>query len=761
MAIGANLTGMQTAEFGLRFGSGTVPNVNFTVPRKSDVAWLAANGFTRNRLPIQWEMLQPMLHDTQASASARAIIGEPGAFHARYESYITGVLDAHAAAGIKCILDLHNYCRYRDFVFQSNGSVIGLTASTDPLIYAYTTDNAQVQMRIFALAPGATLKQSNFIDFWTRAVNKWKNHPGLGGYGLMNEPYRMPPPGSLTEQTVDGTEDLTIWPTYAQAAINAIRAIDPATPIYLGGNEWSSAMSLGTKNPSWPLQGANLIYEVHMYLDAGSSGQRFDFDSELALGYNAGFGPGPIDLNTGVERLKLAVDWAKPRGLRLALTETGMPIDDPRWEDMFSRLLNFARENDIEVQSWNGGSHWTLHNNAISIVPGWHQNRTMEPQVAGVMKASAGVAKATLYDDGPGWAPGGAPVTVTVYARGYLPAPVTLAIASSNGGTLSKSQVTLPAGANGQDSYTFTPGANRVTTLTYTASGGMAPPQPRRVYSLADPVAYAATSLADAALAIIAKYSASKWELADGYTDYMLGSPAAEGQQVRAIADSGYGSSPGNAMEMVNSINTDSANMGHMTVPIMRVTNGRKHSDQSAPNTMGFWCKKTIPLAEVQPNPRNKVPYLLNDAHFTIAAVSVPGGGSGPVFQASNSGHVYVSELGFANGQPRARFLDPAGTSVVLTSPAQLAANQPAVISLTSAPGAQRLRVNSNVAGSGSASFGASVFDQMLIGWSFLEYFPREFFGGNVYSVITGKGAPTAAELQVLERYLGTTAGLG
>jgi hypothetical protein len=64
------------------------------------------------------------------------------------------------------------------------------------------------------------------------------------------------------------------------------------------------------------------------------------------------------------------------------------------------------------------------------------------------------------------------------------------------------------------------------------------------------------------------------------------------------------------------------------------------------------------------------------------------------------------------------------------------------------------------VAGSGSATFGAHAFDQLLIGWSFLEYYPREYFGGNVYAVITGKGAPTGPELAVLERYLGTTAGL-
>jgi endoglucanase len=97
---------------------------------------------------------------------------------------------------------------------------------------------------------------------------------------------------------------------------------------------------------------------------------------------------------------------------------------------------------------------------------------------------------------------------------------------------------------------------------------------------------------------------------------------------------------------------------------------------------------------------------------------------------------------------------------VVLSNPTALPANQPAVIALTSTPGAQRLRVNSTVAGSGAATLGGNAFDQMLIGWSFLEYFPREFFGGSVYAVITGKGAPTAAELTVLERYLGATAGL-
>jgi hypothetical protein len=53
-----------------------------------------------------------------------------------------------------------------------------------------------------------------------------------------------------------------------------------------------------------------------------------------------------------------------------------------------------------------------------------------------------------------------------------------------------------------------------------------------------------------------------------------------------------------------------------------------------------------------------------------------------------------------------------------------------------------------------------SVYDQMMIGWGFQSYYPVQGFGGLMYSVITGKGAPTSAELQVMERYLASTAGI-
>jgi hypothetical protein len=374
------------------------------------------------------------------------------------------------------------------------------------------------------------------------------------------------------------------------------------------------------------------------------------------------------------------------------------------------------------------------------------------------MKASAGLAQAALFDDGPGYALAGAPLTITVYARGSLARPVRLTVQVLGGGKLSKTELTIPAGPNGQDTYIYTPAADEVARLRYRSDGqlsGQVPP-PRTVYSLADPVAYAAGHLNDAAMAIVAKYSACHWNMADAYTDYVLGAPAADAQVVRAVADSGYGSSPGNAMEMLNWINTDSPAMGAMALPVMRVVKGRKSAWYRGWDTFGLWCKKTVPEPGTQPHPKNRAPYNLEDAHFVLAAVRLEAKDStGLVFQASRAEESQVTELALRHNQPVVRWKDAKGQSVELVSPNKLALNKPAVLTLTSAPQAQALRVNSAEVGRSEAVFAPSVYSQMLIGWGYANYYPQNSFTGHIYALITGKGAPTEAELAVLERYLG------
>ena len=753
--MGTNLSGLEWAAPGLRHSLSSAPNIHFTVPRKADVAYLAACGFTKNRLPVQWELLQPMLPGTQANPAARKLIGEPGSFHAGYAAYITGLLDAHAASGMRCIIDLHNYARYRDFKYQADGSVVGLKAAPEPWLRPYIQDKAQLQTRIFALAEGASLSPAQFADFWRRAASMWGGHPGLGGYGLMNEPHELPERGSIVESK-RGREDLMILPVFMQAAIDAVRAIDTATPIYVGGNEWSSAGGVATKNPGYPLAGAGLIYEVHSYLDRRSTGAAFDWESEASVKKTAGYQAPPITSATGRERIKVAVDWAKAKGVRLALGEIGMPVDDPRWAESFKNTIDLALQNGIEVYSWLGGNHWPIRSHPLSHAPGWHQNKTLEPLVSGVMKASAGVAQATLFDDGPGHAVDGKPVTITVYARGNLVRPVRLSVHLKGKGQLSKTQLVIPAGPNGQDFFSCTLADNQVAEISYACDSPplVAVPPPRKVFSLTNPVAHAATSLSNAALAIIARYSACKWDLADGYTDYLLGAAATNGQPVRAVADSGYGSRPGNAMEMINWINVEGPVEGSMAPPLMRLAGGRKSALHEA-GASGLWCKKSVPEAGVRPNPQSRAPYNIDDAHFAIVAASVASkDSSGLVFQASQAEEDHAAELGLNNSRPLVRWIDARGHKVELISPDRLALNKVSSLGLTSAPGEQTLRVNSVVVDSAAATFAPGVFGQMLLGWGFRSYYPQGGFSGNIYAAITGKGAPSSDEMAVLERYL-------
>jgi endoglucanase len=89
-----------------------------------------------------------------------------------------------------------------------------------------------------------------------------------------------------------------------------------------------------------------------------------------------------------------------------------------------------------------------------------------------------------------------------------------------------------------------------------------------------------------------------------------------------------------------------------------------------------------------------------------------------------------------------------------LTSQDPLPPNRVSVVCLTCKPGEQALRVNGKLVAGAAANLAPSEFTQMLIGWGFLDYYPRDSFGGQVYAVVTGRGAPTVAELLLLERFL-------
>ena len=88
-----------------------------------------------------------------------------------------------------------------------------------------------------------------FIETWRRIAARFSGHPALYGYDLVNEPVQR------------GRAPIDYW-TLQRRAAEAVRAIDPVTPIVIESNDWDSPDAFAYLSP---LAMENVIYQVHVY----------------------------------------------------------------------------------------------------------------------------------------------------------------------------------------------------------------------------------------------------------------------------------------------------------------------------------------------------------------------------------------------------------------------------------------------------------------------------------------------------------------
>lgn len=278
--IGINLSG---AEFGSGIGTHTY---DYIYPSASSLTYYANQGVDFIRLPFKWERIQQTLD---------------GDLNQNELTLIKTVLQDAQAAGLKVILDVHNYAEY-------NGARLG-------------TDGLPI---------------SSFTNLWGKLASALKEFPALEGYGLMNEPVFLP--------------TTTTWPEAAQAAIDKIRAVDTKTAIYVGGADWGGAATwkdlnaglAALKDPS-----KNLVFEAHQYFDQDMSGTyRGTYDSEGAYA------------NIGVDRLQPFLSWLKENNLKGFIGEYGIPNNDPRWQTVMDNFLAELAKNNVSSAYWGAGPWW-------------------------------------------------------------------------------------------------------------------------------------------------------------------------------------------------------------------------------------------------------------------------------------------------------------------------------------------------------------------------------------------------------------------
>lgn len=206
---------------------GTYPGVARTdyIPPSTELLDRALSwGILKIRLPFRWERIQPTLM---------------GALDPAHLALLDAFI-AHAHAnGQSVMLDMHNY----------GGRVV-----------------SGVEYKMGS----ATVPIVAVVDGWTKIAQHYSGMPGVERYEICNEPHDMP----LGSDGVD-----TNWFDIAQAVINGIGAVDPATPIDVDGHQYAGTWEWPAQNPRLHLLtslGNPIRYQGHGYPDFNNSGTLLD-----------------------------------------------------------------------------------------------------------------------------------------------------------------------------------------------------------------------------------------------------------------------------------------------------------------------------------------------------------------------------------------------------------------------------------------------------------------------------------------------------
>ena len=158
---GVNLSGAEFAHDALHLPG--VADKDYRYPTAADLRYVAGRGHRMVRLPIRWERIQPTLL---------------GPLHPAELHRLTKALDDARSAGLKVLVDLHNYARFIRSAAQGGATLV--------------------------LGDGR-LTNAHLVDLWSRLSGALRGRAGLLGYGLMNEPHNLPGARSAVAQAT------TVW----------------------------------------------------------------------------------------------------------------------------------------------------------------------------------------------------------------------------------------------------------------------------------------------------------------------------------------------------------------------------------------------------------------------------------------------------------------------------------------------------------------------------------------------------------------------
>ena len=240
---GINLSGAERWEEGINSNSklGTY-GVDYWYASQESMDYLASRGTKIIRLPFRWERIQPTLG---------------GALNTFELTQLKNCVARAAKAGLRVILDLHNYAGYHLSMKKNTSREYKLGSSRLPASYLY--------------------------DVWRRLSDNFKSDSAVVSYSIMNEPVNIPAAGYASPQKA--------WESYSQDVVTNIRNNGDDKLTMVPGYHWSMARLWAYHHPRrWISDSANnYLYEAHHYFDEGSGHYNRSYDDAVAYWRSQGY----------------------------------------------------------------------------------------------------------------------------------------------------------------------------------------------------------------------------------------------------------------------------------------------------------------------------------------------------------------------------------------------------------------------------------------------------------------------------------------
>lgn len=273
----------------------------------------------------------------------------------------------------------------RDFLIGDADDYRGVPASDLATLHKVLADADAAGIKVVVVPlslPGARWSQQNggkfddrlwsdpafgeeALTFWTDLAKALKGEPAIAAYNLLNEPAperkadlvenaSMADNLAWQKAQAGSTRDL---PALYNRIIEAIRTVDPVTPVMVDGGYFANPRSLA----SWPdrLEDDRVLYAFHMYEPyEATSAPNMKRDVPLRYpGVKTAYDGGETEWDRDIvaAHIGAAFDWAKAHDIPASRVVAGEFGCMRRWQDCGAYL------SDVMDAVEQRGGHWAFY----------------------------------------------------------------------------------------------------------------------------------------------------------------------------------------------------------------------------------------------------------------------------------------------------------------------------------------------------------------------------------------------------------------